>query len=1116
MTAKSIHTLVVVDSGLDNYQHLAAGVLEGAEVLVLDQHQDGIAQITQFLQTHQDIHALHILSHATPGVLALGTTHLSLLNLGNYAQSLQAWSNTLSSQAEIWLYGCQLAATDLGRSLVQRIAHLTQRAIAASDTLTGASALGGDWNLAVQTAPIKTRPALAEHTMATYAAVMALFDWSDPGIDWPQGTTGTNTYTDVGGTGVDVTITINTTNGVTFGQAGGIVTPNDVASLQGGDTTVVEALHITMDAATLQDSITTTVEFSQAVDGVAFGIYDIDENFAAEGWQDEVEILGFFGNTVVQPTLTASNNATYTINGDIATGVGNAANTGANSGQGTLNVSFDSPITRYQVIYRNGTQASADPGAQGIAILSNIFFNDPGTNLSPDTDNVRQRVNPGETRQLNGLTGSDPDGTIARFRITSVPPSRQGTLFLGDPANGGTELQVGDRIRANRIDDVFFQASNNFSGTTFKYAAIDNDGLQDPTPATVRLQVGSSTTNERPETDDVSKRIEPDTVNRLRGLNGRDPDGTVEQFRIETLPPSRQGTLFLGNPDRNGTPVSAGQRIDAGDIGSLFFQSTPRFSGTSFEYAAIDNQGAKDRSSATVELRSTGGQTDNLPPETVPVSIKVPPGQTTRIGLKVTDPDGDRTVETFTILDVPAPRLGTLFVGNPERGGTPVIPGEPIDIGQINQIFFTPTNTFNGETPIGIRYTATDNRGASDRTPAQISITSGSGSSSQCRRGDTIRGTNRNDRLSGADGRDQIFGKAGDDRLRGRLCDDLVVGRAGNDNLLGDAGNDTLIGNDGNDSLDGASGADFGQGGKGSDRISGGAGDDTLFGKRDNDEITGDAGDDVIFGGRGNDRLQGGDGDDAVEGKGGSDRIRGDKGNDTLFGNFGDDTIAGRIGDDRINGGSGDDTLGGDAGSDRIRGENGDDAINGGAGSDRLKGNSGDDRIRGAAGSDIANGGKDDDFVSGRNGDDRLRGASGDDIIRGNKGEDILSGNRGQDRVNGRQGDDILVGGAGEDLLTGGKGTDVIVYRRIRDGGESGDRIHNFKIGQDLIDLSELFDGNQFASKGAFGRYVSLTQVGSITQLDINVAGEAGDDVRTFALLRGVNADNLGRSSFIL
>ncbi|MBF2078919.1 MAG: DUF4347 domain-containing protein [Synechococcales cyanobacterium T60_A2020_003] len=996
MAAKSIHTLVVVDSGLDNYQHLAAGVLEGAEVLVLDQHQDGIAQITQFLQTHQDIHALHILSHATPGVLALGTTHLSLLNLGNYAQSLQAWSNTLSSQAEIWLYGCQLAATDLGRSLVQRIAHLTQPAIAASDTLTGVSALGGDWNLAVQTAPIKTRPALAEHTMATYAAVMALFDWSDPGIDWPQGTTGTNTYTDVGGTGVDVTITINTTNGVTFGQAGGIITPNDVASLQGGDTTVVEALHVTMNAATLQDSTTTTVEFSQAVDGVAFGIYDIDENFAAEGWQDEVEILGFFGNTVVQPTLTASNNATYTINGDVATGVGNADNTGANSGQGTLNVSFDSPITSYQLIYRNGAQASADPGEQGIAILSNIFFNDPGTNLSPDTDNVRQRVNPGETRQLNGLTGSDPDGTIARFRITSVPPSGQGTLFLGDPANGGTELQVGDRIRANRIDDVFFQASNNFSGTTFEYAAIDNDGLQDPTPATVRLQVGSSTTNERPETDDVSKRIEPDTVNRLRGLNGHDPDGTVEQFRIETLPPSRQGTLFLGNPDRNGTPVSAGQRIDAGDIGSLFFQSTPRFSGTSFEYAAIDNQGA------------------------------------------------------------------------------------------------------------------------SDRTPAQISITSGSGSSSQCRRGDTIRGTNRNDRLSGADGRDQIFGKAGDDRLRGRLCDDLVVGRAGNDNLLGDAGNDTLIGNDGNDSLDGASGADFGQGGKGSDRISGGAGDDTLFGKRDNDEITGDAGDDVIFGGRGNDRLQGGDGDDAVEGKGGSDRIRGDKGNDTLFGNFGDDTIAGRIGDDRINGGSGDDTLGGDAGSDRIRGENGDDAINGGAGSDRLKGNSGDDRIRGAAGSDIANGGKDDDFVSGRNGDDRLRGASGDDIIRGNKGEDILSGNRGQDRVNGRQGDDILVGGAGEDLLTGGKGTDVIVYRRIRDGGESGDRIRNFKIGQDLIDLSELFDGNQFASKGAFGRYVSLTQVGSITQLDINVAGEAGDDVRTFALLRGVNADNLGRSSFIL
>ncbi|MHC5610165.1 MAG: DUF4347 domain-containing protein, partial [Nostoc sp.] len=38
------HTLVIIDSAIDDHQILAQGILPTAEVIVLNKHQDGIAQ----------------------------------------------------------------------------------------------------------------------------------------------------------------------------------------------------------------------------------------------------------------------------------------------------------------------------------------------------------------------------------------------------------------------------------------------------------------------------------------------------------------------------------------------------------------------------------------------------------------------------------------------------------------------------------------------------------------------------------------------------------------------------------------------------------------------------------------------------------------------------------------------------------------------------------------------------------------------------------------------------------------------------------------------------------------------------------------------------------------
>ncbi|EPR6573304.1 Ig-like domain-containing protein [Vibrio cholerae] len=89
-------------------------------------------------------------------------------------------------------------------------------------------------------------------------------------------------------------------------------------------------------------------------------------------------------------------------------------------------------------------------------------------------------------------------------------------------------------------------------------------------------------------------------------------------------------------------------------------------------------------------------------------------------------------------------------------------------------------------------------------------------------------------------------------------------------------------------------------------------------------------------------------------------------------------------------------------------------------------------------------------------GDDQIRGTDDNDIILGHAGNDVLDGGLGDDVLYGGSGNDILIGGLGNDILTGGSGEDLFKWV---DGDLDGstDRITDFKIGEDKIDLSDLF-----------------------------------------------------------
>jgi hypothetical protein len=165
-------SIVIFDTTVEGWEGLAAGVIPGTEVVVLHPQQDGVAQIGNFLTNRSNIAALHIISHGSPGCLYLGSVLLNTDNLESYSQTLGQWCNALSGKAEILLYGCEVAAGEIGESFVQRLSEITGADIAASDDRTGNAAKGGDWELEVRTGDINTPLAFAPETIAEYPGVL--------------------------------------------------------------------------------------------------------------------------------------------------------------------------------------------------------------------------------------------------------------------------------------------------------------------------------------------------------------------------------------------------------------------------------------------------------------------------------------------------------------------------------------------------------------------------------------------------------------------------------------------------------------------------------------------------------------------------------------------------------------------------------------------------------------------------------------------------------------------------------------------------------------------------------------------------------------------------------
>lgn len=167
-SAGTNRSIAFVDGSLDDYQTLVAALQPGTEAVILSATESGLQQIQHYLAGQQDIASLQIFSHGSSGQFQLGIDRITTDN----ANQLQTWAASLTENADILLYGCNVAQGELGQAFVQILGQITGADVAASSDLTGAD---GNWTLEYQVGAIESLGINSSnlrdynHTLATFS-----------------------------------------------------------------------------------------------------------------------------------------------------------------------------------------------------------------------------------------------------------------------------------------------------------------------------------------------------------------------------------------------------------------------------------------------------------------------------------------------------------------------------------------------------------------------------------------------------------------------------------------------------------------------------------------------------------------------------------------------------------------------------------------------------------------------------------------------------------------------------------------------------------------------------------------------------------------------------------
>ncbi|NKX71323.1 DUF4347 domain-containing protein [Rhodobacteraceae bacterium R_SAG1] len=467
--------IAFIDSSVADFHTLLANLPQDVEAIPLDPRRPGLSQIAQALEGRDGITAVHILSHGADGTLFLGNDFLTARTLKQAPDACATINRALAADADILIYGCEVAASERGVAFVAALAEATGANIAASRTLTGAARLGGDWQLDLQIGAITTPVAISAAGQAAFQGVLsttidyttAILETTKP--EWVDGSDG---VTDVLGS----TFTLDFGDGT---EAGGLFTNLSTSGITGTGAT----------AATSSDFFNNYSNGFQLLGADNFSF----EGFTVSGWG------------------TTSSDQTFTIRGYDQNGVEVATQaltwTPAITGRGQT-YSYESggwtTNTAWQDVRRIAVDYTNDPDFQEFAVI-NITVGDavgpvntaPALGGTPADDTATEDVATAIDLSAYNLSGADGDDitlTLAVDRGTISSVDGNGIFAGVTIATSGTTSMTlqGTAAALNAyLDDTskitFTTGANDV--TTAVLTVTPNDGTSDGAADTVNISI---------------------------------------------------------------------------------------------------------------------------------------------------------------------------------------------------------------------------------------------------------------------------------------------------------------------------------------------------------------------------------------------------------------------------------------------------------------------------------------------------------------------------------------------------------------------------------------------------------------------------------------------------
>ena len=120
-------------------------------VVAVDGQSDPVEQMGAVIRAGDGIRSVRIISHGSDGTIWLGGRAINSDYLLSRSEEVSEWAAHLSDDADLLLYGCDVASNESGKAFAGLWSSLTGADVAASNDTTGA---GGDLTLEYVTGPV--------------------------------------------------------------------------------------------------------------------------------------------------------------------------------------------------------------------------------------------------------------------------------------------------------------------------------------------------------------------------------------------------------------------------------------------------------------------------------------------------------------------------------------------------------------------------------------------------------------------------------------------------------------------------------------------------------------------------------------------------------------------------------------------------------------------------------------------------------------------------------------------------------------------------------------------------------------------------------------------------